>query len=396
MLTCQRDHFTLDPNGEGYVYLNSAYMGPLPVAAQQAGARALAARAFPVGIEPADFFTHADRVRGQCAALVNAPTQAVCFIPTVSYGMAMVAKQLQADMAKRPGAHVLVLGEQFPSGVYPWRNWRHLGLEIRTVPAPHAPWSARRSGQTSRAQLWNAAVLQAIGAHTALVCMEQAHWTDGTLFDLAAIGARCREVGAVFVVDATQTAGAMPIDFAAIGADALIVHSYKSMLCNYGLGFAALGPRFANGSPLEESWLMRHGSENFSTLVDYQDGYAPDMRRFDTALRASPVLIHMLDACTQLLLQWQPAQIRRYLLGIESVCVEALCAAGFDVADEDDRAANIFGIKLPARLQPQAVKQALAERKIVVSVRGQALRVSPHVYNDASDLAHLTQVLREL
>jgi selenocysteine lyase/cysteine desulfurase len=393
---CQRALFSPELTQEGQAYLNSAYMGPLPLAAQQAGLRALAQRAVPTDIHPADFFTHADRVRAQCAALVHAQAAQVCLIPTVSYGMAMVAKHLQTQGAVRPGAQVVVLGEQFPSGVYPWRNWRSLGVDVCAVPAPDAPWSALRSGQPSRAQRWNDAIEQAIGPQTALVCMEQAHWTDGTLFDLARIGQRCREVGAVFVVDATQTAGAMPLDFAAIGADALIVHAYKSMLCNYGLGFAALGPRFLEASPLEESWLMRHGSEDFAGLVNYQDAYAADMRRFDTPLRASPVLIHMLDACTQLLLQWRPERIRRYLLGIERDFVQTVCSHGFDVADEADRAANIFAVKLPAHLQAQAAQRALAQRKIWVSVRAQAVRISPHVYNSEADLALLADALRSL
>ena len=53
---------------------------------------------------------------------------------------------------------------------------------------------------------------------------------------------------------------------------------------------------------------MRAGSENFARLVDYQDAYAAGVRRFDTSLRANPVLICMLEAACQLLLDWQCSQ----------------------------------------------------------------------------------------
>jgi selenocysteine lyase/cysteine desulfurase len=245
----------------------------------------------------------------------------------------------------------------------------------------------------ARSQGWNAALLQAIDNDTALVAVEQAHWTDGTLFDLAAIGTRCRAVGAAFVIDGTQTVGAMPLDVAALRPDALVVHSYKAGLSNYGLGFAVLGDRFAQAVPNEESWLTRAGSENFARLVDYQDTYAAGMRRHDTSLRANPGLIGMLEAACTLLLDWQPARVREHLLVLAAPSVQRLRDAGFGVADEDLRAANIFGIALPAGLDPESVRSALAAQQIHVSVRGASVRVSPHMHNDEGDLQRLAEAL---
>ena len=82
-------------------------------------------------------------------------------------------------------------------------------------------------------------------------------------------GRRCRKVGAALVVDATQTVAAMPFDVRCVRPDALVALSYKSMMANYGLGFAPFSDRFLEGCPLEENWLMRAGSEKFERLVDY-------------------------------------------------------------------------------------------------------------------------------
>ena len=210
------------------------------------------------------------------------------------------------------------------------------------------------------------------------------------------IGARARAVGAAFVVDGTQTVGTMPLDVAAVRPDALVVHSYKAMLCNYGLGFMVVGERFAAGSPVEESWLTRAGSENFARLVDYQDAYAPGARRFDSSIRANPVLIGMLEASCRLLLDWQPARIRAYLLGIEREFVGRVREMGFEVADEDERAANIFGVRMPAGIDVETCRAHLAAKRIHVSVRGNAVRVAPHVYNDRDDLARLADALAAL
>ena len=141
---------------------------------------------------------------------------------------------------------------------------------------------------------------------------------------------------------------------------------------------------------------MRSGSENFARLVDYEDRYAPGMRRFDTSLRANPMLINMLEAACKLLIEWQPARVREYLLKIERKPVERMRSLGFEVADEGERAANLFGVKLPAGLDPEVCRSQLAQRKIYVSVRGSAVRVSPHVFNDEGDLELLTDALARL
>ncbi len=387
-LTCRRDEFTLQP---GHTWLNAAYMGLLPRKAQQAGVDAIGRRGFPIDLTADDFFTPSERTRRLCADLVNADPERVAFVPTAAYGIAIVAKNLQP----RRGQNVVLLGEQFPSNVYPWLGWRDLGVEMRFVDAPEGPWSSPTPGVT-RAARWNDAVVAAIDEKTVLVAVEQAHWTDGALFDLHRIGKRARAVGAAFVIDATQTVGTMPLDVSAIRPDALVVHSYKAMLCNYGLGFVVLSDRFAEGSPLEESWLTRYGSEDFAGLVAYEDRYAAGMRRYDTSIRANPTLIAMLEASCALLVEWQPARIRAYLLGIERPFVERVRALGFEVADEHERAANIFGLRLPSGLAPETCRARLAEQHIHVSVRGSALRVSPHVYNDEADLDRLAGALAEI
>jgi selenocysteine lyase/cysteine desulfurase len=146
-------------------------------------------------------------------------------------------------------------------------------------------------------------------------------------------------------------------------------------------------------APAEDSWLMREGSENFARLVDYADRYAPGMRRFDTSVRANPVMVRMLHAACGLLLQWGPAGTREHLLALSRPAVAQLQAAGFGVAGEPWRAANLFGVVLPDGLAPETVRERLAAQRIHVSVRGSAVRVSPHRHNDAADLLRLADAL---
>jgi selenocysteine lyase/cysteine desulfurase len=363
-------------------------MGPLSRAVQKAGMEALARRAVPTGITADDFFAPAEAARRACAQLVEADPERIALLPTVAYGIATAVRNLGIEA----GRTVVIPGEQFPSNVYSWRALTEQGVKLRVVAAPTAD-EARAEG-CSRAALWNRRLLDAITGDCAAVAVETVHWTDGTAFDLQAIGERARAVGAAFIIDGTQTVGARPLDVSTLQPDMLVVHSYKAMLCHYGLGFAYLGSRFDGGRPLEESWLMRRGAEDFSRLVDYQDDYAPGMRRYDSSLRANPVLVQSLLTSARELIAWQPARIAAWCHAITADFVGQARDMGFTVADEAERAANIFGLRAPEGLDLGALRSELAARRIYVSIRGSAIRISPHVYNDEGDLGRLAAALR--
>lgn len=381
-LTCQRERFTMPAS---VCYLNSAYMGPLSAAVQAAAGAAIARRGQPWRIGAEDFFAPAELARARCAQLINAGAESIALVPTSSHGIASVARNLARRLG--PSANIVVLGEQFPSNIYAWRSLVKLGARIRSIDAPQS------SSLAERAAHWNQRVLEAIDADTALVAIESCHWTDGTRFDLAAIGARCREVDAWYLIDGTQTVGAQPFDVTVVKPDALIVHAYKSMLSEYGLGFAYFSDRLSDGEPIEHSWLMRAGAEDFSRLVDYQDDFAPGMRRYDSSVRATGVLIHALNAACEQLLQWQPSRIEQYCYHISRPFEAQADALGIDIAPESARAANIFGLRFRRAADLQQLRAKLADLQIYLSVRGSSIRVSPHVYNDESDFARLAEAL---
>lgn len=380
MLTSQRHRFSLP---DGLHYLNCAYMSPLALPVEEAGIEGVRRKRDPTRVSPADFFTGADVARERFARLVNAPSpQSVAIVPSVSYGMATVARNLPL----RAGQNVVVARGQFPSNVYGWRRLAaDARAEIRTVDPPA---SSERRGEE-----WNARLLEAIDGATALVALGNVHWADGTRFDLEAIGARAREVGAALAVDGTQSVGALPFDVGRVRPDALVCASYKWMLGPYSLGLAYYGERFSGGVPLEETWMGRKGSEDFTALVDYVDEYQPGALRYDVGERSNFALMPMLTAALDLLLEWTPAAIQAYCARLTRDLVADARSLGYTVEDESWRGAHLFGIRLPAAVDLPKLQRMLKERNIAVSIRGDAVRVSPNVYNDERDVAALAEVL---
>ena len=379
MLGCRRADFSLAPDTH---YLNCAYMGPLSKRTQQAGAAAIARKADPTNVTAPDFFTESDRARALFGALIGADPVRVAIIPAVSYGIATVARNISLSALQ----NVVIAGEQFPSNVYAWRRLcARSGAELRTVSAPR---SERRGAA------WNEALLQAIDDATAVVALPHVHWTDGTRFDLEAVGKKARAVGAVFVIDGTQSIGALPFDLDACQADAVICATYKWLLGPYGLGFGYFGPRFDAGEPLEENWIARAGSEDFRQLVNYRDEYQPGAVRFDMGERCSFQLMPMAIAALEQLLEWQPARIQLYCASLMAAAIEEAAALGFQVEEASARAAHLFGLRAPARLDLTELNHALQAERVYASLRGSALRIAPNIYNDESDVAALLRALR--
>lgn len=382
MLSSLRSSFSL-PDHEHY--LNCAYMSPLSKAVEAAGIEGIARKRVPSRLSPDDFFAPADRARALFARLINADPSRVAIVPAASYGLAIAARNLPVSA----GQNIVVAHEQFPANVHPWRKLAVAsGADVRTVMPPDAI--------ENRGRIWNERLLDAIDPRTAIVAVGNVHWTDGTRFDVAAIGARAREVGAALVIDGTQSVGALPFDAAVVQPDALVCATYKWLMGPYSMGFAYLGPRFDEAEPLEETWIGRAGSENFKELVHYRDDYQPGAARFDVGERSNFALLPMASAGLDHVLDWQPAGIQEYCASLTRELLTEVQALGYRVEESGFRGAHLFGLRAPAGVDIISLANTLRARNVHVSLRGSAIRVSPHVYNDAGDVAALLEALHSI
>ena len=378
MLTCQKHLFSLP---DDIHYLNCGYMSPLARRVEAAGLAGMARKRDPSTITPAMFFDESNTARQLFAELINAEAERIALIPAASYGIAMVARNLKIAR----GQNLVVMHEQFPSNIYTWKRLaQETGAALRTVQPPEGP---------NRGARWSEHFIDAIDADTVLVTLGTVHWADGTRFDLDAIGRRAREVGAAFVIDGTQSVGAMPFDVQRLQPDALICAAYKWLLGPYSTGVAYLGPRFDNGVPLEENWIGRLGSEHFGGLVNYQEAYQPGALRYDVGERSNFILVPMLIAGLELVLEWGQAPIQAYCEALTRDLLQEAQALGFVLEDEAWRSAHLFGVRVPEHLSVDQLRDALAQRNVAASVRGDAIRISPHVYNDTADIDALRDAL---
>jgi selenocysteine lyase/cysteine desulfurase len=359
-LPCQRELFDIP---DDVAYLNAAYMGPLPRPALEAGEQGLRAKARPWHIHAGDFFTGPEAFRAAAARLLHGDPDGIAIIPAVSYGVAIAMRNLPLG----PGGRVLIVEEEFPSDVYGWRAL-----------------AARRRGEVVTVERpvdddWTAAILRQLDDGVSIVSVPNCHWTDGGLVDLVRVAEAARSVRAALVVDATQSLGALPLDVGAIQPDFVLCAGYKWLLGPYSVGFAWVAPQHRNGEPIEHNWIAREGSEDFAGLVHYTEGLHAGARRYDVGERTNFALLPAATAAFELMHGW----------GAERI---AAGARELGLMPTERHAAHMLGLRLP-RGAPDDLAARLSRANVFVSVRGDAVRVSPHVYNTPADIDRLIDAL---
>ena len=357
---------------EDVAYLRCAAASPLLRDALAAGQAGLAKKARPWCLGREESGREPEQVRALVAALIDAKPDDIALVPSASYGLSTAA----ANLTIGPGRSVVLLDRQFPSNVYPWRAAvQRDGGFLTTV------W--RPSGGD-----WTASVLDAIGPDTAVVAVPGFHWIDGGRLDLEAVAAACRPHGAALVLDLSQSLGAVPFSVRRIDPDFVVAVAEKWMMGPVQLAYFYVAPRHQAGTPIEHGWANRAGSEDHSNLDRYSDGYQPGARRFDAGERA-----HYATLALDQILIWTPEAITRTLAPVIQDIARGAATMGLRPTPPSARAPHMVGLQVSGGPEPD-LAQRLADRGVHVSIRGDVVRVAPHVYNHDGDIDRLFDALR--
>ena len=362
-------------------YLNAAYMTPQPKSVLEAAIRGAKLRASGWRVTPADFFDEVENLRHSFATIVNCSSENIALVPSVSYGVSTAANNL--DLAR--GETILLLADQFPSNYYPWQR-----------KVDDAQGSLRIVSK-SDADDWTTAILNSIEEATTpirIAALPWHHWSSGEGLDLPVITDQLRGMGTSIVLDLTQTVGAFPVDLSELQADFVAIAGYKWLFCPYGVSFLYVADEFLGGTPLEEGWINREGSNDFSKLADYTARYQPGARRFDVGERASFSNIAAANDALRLLRSWGIECISNELELRNEEIAKVLLDNAFEISGGPTHAPHIQSARLPnANADVGEIARSLTREKVFVSQRVDRLRISPHLYTDRSDLDRFADAL---
>ncbi len=280
----------------------------------------------------------------------------------------------------QPGNNIVVLAEQYPSNFYIWeRLAERSAATIRTVPRP-------LDGD------WTSNVLEALDNQTAIAALPHCHWSDGTLVDLRKVRHRLDELGGALVVDLTQSLGAMRFELDQIRPDFAVAAAYKWLLGPYSTGLLYVDPRHQWGEPLELPIFSRKNAADFSD-IRYRSEFEPGACRYDVGEVANFALLPaLLRALTQIV-EWGIPTIETELAQRTHTIANCAKTLGLEVIESKFRAPHVVGVRLPGG-RPPGLAEHFRTENVYVGIRGNALRVTPYLYNTEGDLARFAQVLR--
>ena len=251
---------------DGVIYLDGNSLGALPAAVSARVAHMIAAewgKELIRGWNSAGWMTMPRRVGDRVGALIGAPPGTVVTGDTLSI---KVYQALAAAIALNPGRRVILSDNgNFPSDLYIAQGLiRSLGgaLELKVLDPE--------------------AVEGAIDETVAVLMLTEVDYRTGRLHDMTALTRKAHEAGALTVWDLAHSAGALPVDVAAAGADFAVGCSYKYL--NGGPGapaFIYVAPRHAGVAPPALSGWMGHEAP-FAFDLDYRPGSGIERMRVGT------------------------------------------------------------------------------------------------------------------
>lgn len=360
-------------------YLNAASMGPLPERARRALDAWNLRRSRIHEMRGADFEPSLARARAAAARLVNATPGEIALMPNTSHGLNLAAQSLPLE----PGQRIVVSDLEFPANVYPWVQIAREGrarVDVVRGDALGRPDPDRLMEELDRGDV-------------GIFALSAVQFATGWLADLAAFGRFCRERGIWFVVDAIQALGSIPVDVRAAEIDILATGAHKWLCAPFGTGFAYLRRELVERmEPRTVGWTAMEASADFADCCAYRWELVDDARRFEVATQPFQDFAAFAES-VELLLEVGPENIRDHVLALLDPLAAWLADREGATVVSDPGPARRSGIFAFRFGDTEKAYAALHRAGIQCVLREGSIRVSPHLYNTADDVAAVIDVL---
>jgi len=363
------------PVRRNLVYFNHATVAALPRRVAEAVIAQTRNMAERGGADWRDWFALHDATRAKIAAFLQAKPGEIAFAPSTSWGLNLIAQAVDWQ----PGDNVVGDDMEFPANIHPWLNLARRGVELRLAKS--------RDGRITLDD-----IAAKVDARTRLVTVSWVAFHNGWVYPIDEIGTFCRERGILFVLDAIQGLGALPLDLSRTPVDVVVADGHKWLLapeaCAVLYVNEAAQARLA--PPAAGWWNVKHGG----SFRDYRLHWSDGARRYEPGTLPT-AQIAGLKAAIELFDEIGMDVVQQRIQAVIARLREMLLRQGWHIVSPKPLRSGILAAAPPSG-DARYWARALEQRGIIAVPREGALRFSPHCYNDAGEVARIEQALTEL
>jgi selenocysteine lyase/cysteine desulfurase len=367
---------SLFPAASKHTYLNSAAVSPVPTTAVAAVTAQLIDASENGAMNFGEWVATKGRARAALAQMLKVQPEQVAFLRNTSDGFASIANGLKWE----GGDNIVSFEREFPANFYAWRRIRDdFGVELRLAP--------EREGRIDLNEL-----TAMIDSNTKVVALSAIQFASGFRSDLERVGRAARAVDALFCVDIIQGLGAMPFDLEAQYVDAACGASHKWLCGPEGCGYIYLSdrarervnPTFVGWISVGEPWDFEDRDQQFKpNALAWESGTGP----------AS--LFYGLEQSLKILSDAGAEAIQSHLETLTDHLCESLNGRDYEIVSSrrPGEKSAIVCIRHTGGRNPFDIASHLERENVIVSPRGERVRISPHLYNNLDDIDRFVDAL---
>ena len=319
-------------------------------------------------------------LRTATSKLLQCPISDIC----VSSSATEILCSLAWAISPKEGKNIVSTKASFPSTVYPWKRVsEEFGAEIRLAQHDENYYTKPED------------IFGLIDKNTAVVTISHVEYACGQRYNLNSFAKAAHDVGALFIVDATQSMGMIPINAPDTGADAIVASGYKWLRGTYGAAVGYISPKLQSLSP---GIIGFRSHKDIWNMKAERLEYPEDASRFEfTTIHfgAALGLAASIDEINAIGIQ----NVWKYDLKLTDSLIEGVSDLGLKIAsstDEQERS-SIISIKMPASFDTaEVVKKLQDEYGVLTTNRSGFLRVSPHVDNNSKEIDFFLDALSKI
>jgi len=357
-----------------YIFFNTAGVAPISLPSQKI-IRALSEDLCKIGYyKLKEWNAKIPIAREEAAALINSSPEEIAFVKNTSHGLSLVAEGIEWQ----PGDEVIISDQEFPANVYPWLNLKKKGVKVVTI-----------RSKNSRLEIDQ--INNALTPRTKLISLSSVEYATGFRNNLTSIGQLCQKHRILFCVDGIQSLGSIPMDVKRHKIDFLAADGHKWLVAPEGAGIF-----YCRKSRLKKLKLTLVG---WNTVQNASNYHKINFRPKNTSQRFEEgshnlIGIHALAASIKLLRSIGIERINQWNLYLTDILLEGLKDRGNKILSStlQEYRSSIISFTTGSKIKDKLMFNHLIKNKVILSLRGKGLRLSPHLFNtplEATRFFHL-------